>query len=213
MEGEPTTGEMNGELSTNGEHVETQVAVDMADSKLTVDDNREERCKEIPGNEQDFSGLNILELPPEMILRIFIHVDIRTIFKTVILTCKAFHQILTATDIWKTIFALKWEQTKIHKDYEYIKTWRDVYFAYDDINNFWTRKDKWALQCKKVQGHSATVDAVHIMPGLNFAVSGSRDRSAVVWDIRDFLQGDEKDEEIKEAVTLLGHKVSRPQGL
>ena len=158
--------------------------------------------------ETDFheSTLNILDLPPEMLLRIFVHIDVRAIFKTVILVCKRFHEILSEKDIWKTLFNLKWQSTKLAKDYEYISSWQDVYFAYDDIKNYWVQKNKWMLDCKKLDGHAAEVDAVHIMPGLNSAVSGSRDGNVIVWDIGGFAHGMEIDA-IKETTSLTGHKV------
>lgn len=157
--------------------------------------------------ELSFLGLNILDLPPEILLRIFIHIDIRTIFKTVILTCKRFHEILSEEDIWKTFFYLKWQNTKLARDHEYVNNWKDVYFSFDDINNFWMQPVKWSLDHKQVYGHSAPIDAVHIMPGSKFALSGSRDRTVAVWDIENFAHGEDKVKEIKEVISLAGHKV------
>eukprot|EP00795_Rhopilema_esculentum_P005276 gene5276-426_t len=162
-------------------------------------------------NEADFKhngpveGLSILDLPPEMILRIFVHLDIRTIFKTVIVTCKTFYEILSAKDIWQTVFCLKWEHINLLKDLENVNSWRSIYSTYDDVDNFWRSKGGLKLNCKKLLGHSAPVDAVHVMPGKKFAVSGSRDRSVVVWDIEKFSFEDETECDIKEAVTLSGH--------
>ena len=159
------------------------------------------------GHDPQPDGLNILDLPPEMLLRIFVHIDIRTIFKTVILTCKSFYEILSEEDIWKTLFCLKWQNTKLVKDHEYTTHWKDVYFTYDDINTFWKQNDTWKLECKQLHEHSAPVDAVHIMPGSKFAVSGSRDRNVIVWDIEKFSYGDENDVAVTKATTLSGHKV------
>lgn len=159
------------------------------------------------GHNSQPNGLNILDLPPEMLLRIFVHIDMRTIFKTVILTCKSFYEILSEQDIWKTLFCLKWQNTKLAKDHEYITNWKDVYFTYDDISTFWKRNDAWKLECKQLHEHSAPIDAVHIMPGSKFAVSGSRDRNVIVWDIDNFAHTDQNDDVIKKATTLSGHKV------
>lgn len=53
--------------------------------------------------------VNILDLPAEVILKIFSYVNIRMLFKNVILTCKYFHKILAAPGLWETLFALKFK--------------------------------------------------------------------------------------------------------
>ena len=202
-------------MATNMRDLEEKVA----DFKVRDDDNDQDAeiaktASLEEENEADFKhsdhveGLNILDLPPEMILRIFVHLDIRTIFKTVIVTCKTFYEILSAKDIWQTVFRLKWEHISLLKDLEYVNSWRSIYFTYDDVDNFWRTKGGLKLNCKKLLGHSAPVDAVHVMPGKKFAVSGSRDRSVVVWDIEKFSFEDEIECDVKEAVTLSGHTVS-----
>ncbi len=158
-------------------------------------------------NGVDNNTLNILDLPPEIILRIFVHVDIRTVFKNLIVTCKTFHQILTTEGIWKSIFSIKWENTKITKDYDYVGDWKEVYLAYSDIHSYWKRKDKFRLECKRMIGHYGSIDAVHVMPGGRYAVSGSRDRSAIVWDMQEFEHGNEGNENIVQTATLTGHTV------
>ena len=151
--------------------------------------------------------IHLLTLPPEILLRIFVNLDIRTLFKTVSLVCKAFHKILAKDEgEWKSIFSLKWENSKIRKDLNYIGDWRNLYLAYDDVHTFWSRKDKWQLTMKALNGHFAAVDAVHIMPEGSLCVSGSRDRSAKVWDITNFISGDEV-QEIESVCELDGHKV------
>eukprot|EP00794_Sanderia_malayensis_P012734 gene12734-14039_t len=163
-----------------------------------VDNNKNDE------NEENNAHLNILDLPPEMILRIFIHVDIRTIFKQVILACKAFRRILTTEGVWKSIFSLKWERMRIAKDYAYVNDWKDVYFTYDDIHSVWKRKDKFSLKCKRMTHHMGALDAVHVMPCGDFAVAGSRDRSATIWDIRDFVASNDATEEPKQVALLSG---------
>lgn len=184
----------------------------VAKLSLTAGEKEEEHgegLQQVDGvveNSEGKFGLELLDLPPEIILRIFIHMDIRTTFKTVILTCKTFHEILTTEGIWKSIFALKWENIKLTKDFDYVDDWKDVYLTYDDVDSYWKRKDKWRLECKKMDGHFSSVDAMHVMPGGQFAVSGSRDRYAIVWDMQDFNANDNAAGEVTNAVMLSGHE-------
>ena len=175
---------------------------DSMHSEINSLESKSSECDSEPGS------LNILDLPPEILLRIFVHIDIRTIFRTVIVTCKRFYEILSEQDIWKTIFGLKWQNIKLARNNEYINSWKDVYFAYDDINSFWMQNEKWQLEFSQLYGHSAPIDAVHIMPGSNLALSGSRDRNVIVWDIENFSLENEANDGIKEALTLSGHKVN-----
>ena len=114
----------------------------------------------------------IEELPPELLLNIFRFIDVRTLFGKVILTCKYFHQILTADGIWQTLFALKWEEHKVITDLEYISSWGKVYMAFEDIELFWKKTSGKRLIKRKLIGHSGTVDALHIIPSKKIYISG-----------------------------------------
>ena len=94
-----------------------------------------ERCMEIS------TGINFLDLPPEIILAIFQFVDFRTLFGVVVLTCKRFHEILSSEDIWKTLFAMKWKEDCIVSDLDYISDEKDVCFSYEDIDTFWKQRE------------------------------------------------------------------------
>ncbi|XP_066935181.1 F-box/WD repeat-containing protein 9-like [Clytia hemisphaerica] len=124
---------------------------------------------------------NIEDLPPELLLNIFRFIDVRTLFGKVVLTCKYFHDILTAEGIWQTLFALKWKEHKVVTDVDYIKSWGKVYMAFEDIEIFWKKNSGKRLVKKKLVGHSGTVDALHIMPSRKIYISGGRDRNAMVW--------------------------------
>ena len=73
---------------------------------------------------------NIEDLPPELLLNIFRFIDVRTLFGNVVLTCKYFHEILTAEGIWQTLFALKWQEHKVPGVVVTIKRNFDQYLIY-----------------------------------------------------------------------------------
>ena len=118
------------------------------------------------------SEITIEDLPPEILLNVFRYINVRTLFENVILTCKYFHQVLTADGIWKTLFALKWEKHKNIGDLDYISSWSKVYIAFEDIDTFWRGETKKLVK-RKWPGHYGTVDALHILPSKRIFASGN----------------------------------------
>ena len=122
----------------------------------------------------------ILELPPEVLLNIFRFINVRHLFGVVIRTCKSFHQILTSDGIWKTLFALKWEENDIVKDLQFINSWESLYISYEDIENFWTSNSENQLKKKALYGHYGVVDSVFIHPTKDVFVSGKFCKSCII---------------------------------
>ena len=122
----------------------------------------------------------IEHLPPEILLNIFRHVNVRTLFEKVILTCKYFHEVLTSDGIWKTLFALKWNKHKNIGDLDYISSWSKVYIAFEDIDAFWGTNRFKKLVKRKLTGHIGTVDALHILPSKKIFASGLKNLSLYI---------------------------------
>ena len=61
-----------------------------------------------------------------------------------------------------------------------------------------------------MSGHYAPVDDVHIMSCGRMCVSGSRDRTAILWHLDTFLEDDWNHGEPPKSEQLLGHDVSLP---
>lgn len=122
---------------------------------------------------EENSELNVLELPPEILLKIFCFIDVRTLYGIVILTCKHFHDVLTGEGIWKTLFAMKWKEHSVVNDLSFINSWSDMYVTFEDIDHFWKRGNyQKKIKTKKLAGHYGIVDAVYIMPSREVFVSG-----------------------------------------
>ena len=120
--------------------------------------------------------VNILDLPAEVILKIFSYVNVRLLFKNVILTCKYFHKILAGPGLWETLFALKFKEYSIVQDLPYINSLCDVCFTFEDVECYWRcrkQKNVFKLKTKKLVGHYAAVDAVHVVKQANLCVSGN----------------------------------------
>ncbi|XP_057314427.1 F-box/WD repeat-containing protein 9-like [Hydractinia symbiolongicarpus] len=149
---------------------------------------------------------SLLDLPPEILLQIFSLIDIRSVYKNVIITCKHFHELLTADGIWKILFALKWNEHNIADDLDYVWDWREVCFSYEDIDQHWKCANEQTLKTAKLAGHYAVVDAVHIMKSGTICISGSRDRTALVWNLSNFLDSTSEESYIPSVSVLNGHK-------
>lgn len=138
-------------------------------------------------DEEDLAHL--IKMPPEILLEIFRFLDFCTIFSKVIFTCKYFYKVLSSDDIWKTLFAMKWVEDDLINDLNYITNRKDVCLCYEDIDKYWKsrKKNKIKLLHCKMGSHFAPVDDVHIMPDGRFCITGSRDRSVILWDLQHFL--------------------------
>ncbi|XP_065668646.1 F-box/WD repeat-containing protein 9 isoform X3 [Hydra vulgaris] len=145
----------------------------------------------------------ILDFPLEVLLKILSFVDAKCLYEVVILTCKFFKKLINCVDVQKTIFSIKYDENVI-SDALYVNSWRTLCFTYEKVNN-WKKinKDESKLKKLKLSGHYAPVDAVHIMPCGTICVSGSRDRTALVWNLRDFI---EEGAEVPSCNILQGHK-------
>ena len=67
----------------------------------------------------DSETYNLTDLPPEILLKVFSFIDIRSLFNTVIVVCKHFHALLSG-DGWRSLFALKWEvRSNLSSDFSF----------------------------------------------------------------------------------------------
>jgi len=158
-------------------------------------------------NDPLIESLTLLDLPSEILMEIFSYVNVKNLFHSVILTCKVFHDILTAHGFWETFFASKFKNHNIRADLEYIVDLRDVCCTYEDIDKHWNYREQNKLELKKLKlvGHYASIDAAYILPNQNICVTGSRDRSALVWNLSSFME-DNSTEEITSLEVLHGHQ-------
>ena len=145
---------------------------------------------------------SILDFPLEIILNVLSFVDTKCLYEVVVLTCKFFKNLLSHVDIQKTILLIKCEKNII-SDIPFINDWKTVSYTYEKTYNWKKKKQEQKLRKVKLSGHFASVDAVHIMACGTVCVSGSRDRTELVWNLKDFL---EVGSEIPSCSILQGHE-------
>ncbi|XP_069700285.1 F-box/WD repeat-containing protein 9-like isoform X4 [Periplaneta americana] len=123
-------------------------------------------------------------IPVEIFLHICSYLDARFITHSLSVVCKRFHEILSDAAIWKSRITKRWGSVypPIPVDSDDFN-WRLACVCIEDQYEFWQRKDANMRSILRNDIHYASVDAIHLMDSGLVCVSGSRDRSIVVWDL------------------------------
>uniref|UniRef100_A0A915ATU4 F-box domain-containing protein n=1 Tax=Parascaris univalens TaxID=6257 RepID=A0A915ATU4_PARUN len=128
--------------------------------------------------------LHFMDLPTEMIVHIFEHVPSRDLWYSVRPVCRLFACIVGDTKMWHlkirnydvTLPTCQTEEENFH--------WAHCCCELERERNRWTNES--LKRRVSVTGHLATVDAVRLMETPSHrkvCITGSRDRSLVVWDV------------------------------
>lgn len=129
-------------------------------------------------------------IPVEIFLHICSYLDARFIAHSLSLVCKRFYEILSDTTLWRLRITKRWGSkyppVPVNAD---DFNWRLACVCIEDQHEFWNRKDVKMEAILRKDVHYAAVDGIHLMNSGMLCVSGSRDRSIVVWDLSDVLNG------------------------
>lgn len=60
--------------------------------------------------------MNLIDLPPEVLLTIFLHLKTKFVLKTVACVCKLFYHIIIPETTWKTRFGKIWPKRVANSD-------------------------------------------------------------------------------------------------
>ncbi|XP_021912837.1 F-box/WD repeat-containing protein 9-like isoform X2 [Zootermopsis nevadensis] len=106
------------------------------------------------------------------------------------LVCKRFHEILSDSAIWRSRISKRWGSKyppiPVNAD---DFNWRLACVNIEDQYELWNRKDIKIKSVLRKDIHYAAVDAIHLMNSGLLCVSGSRDRSIMLWDLSNVLNG------------------------
>ncbi|XP_071952494.1 F-box/WD repeat-containing protein 9-like [Antedon mediterranea] len=159
-----------------------QLSIETEDQPNEEDNDLSTSLSPIPTTDEP---LHLLVLPTEILLVIVGFLDPKFVIGKLSLVCKRFHKLVSQDAIWKM---------RIKKTY----TGQYPVIAVDDGNfdwgqacyqiekdcslwsNYKENMDFYSLNC----GHIASVDSVCLLQNGDICVSGSRDRTMNVWDLR-----------------------------
>ncbi|KAF6211142.1 hypothetical protein GE061_014257 [Apolygus lucorum] len=137
---------------------------------------------------------DISQLPVEILLMIFNHLDPTFLVNTVASVCKRFKTVLLDEEYWKIAYyrVLKSyqsvEEVKILEHYGVFKEtwrcepdihWKDLAVRLKSVNDRWNGK----LDVVKFHSSTETVGTVHILKDCNVCITGSRERCIDLWSI------------------------------
>ncbi|PNF16360.1 hypothetical protein B7P43_G10497 [Cryptotermes secundus] len=130
-------------------------------------------------------------IPVEIFLHICSYLDARFITRSLSLVCKRFHEILSDITVWRSRITKRWgnEYPPVPVDTDAFD-WRLACVCIEDQYEFWNKKDVQMKPILKSDIHYAAVNAVHLMNSGLLCVSGSRDRSIVLWDLSNVVNDD-----------------------
>jgi hypothetical protein len=134
-------------------------------------------------------SMSLDALPTEILLLIFGYLPVLNQWKCVRLVSRKFRRLLGNDRHWQLLlnrYAIVYPSTLTDSSVESFSYARACWMVE-------TERRRWLSRRKSLQiadamlsnGHTATVDAIHIVPGTGgrICVSGSRDRSMCVWDL------------------------------
>ncbi|PNF41646.1 hypothetical protein B7P43_G07628 [Cryptotermes secundus] len=144
------------------------------------------QCSDI--NVEQWSLENI---PVEIFLHICSYLDARFISRSLSLVCKRFHEILSDITVWRSRITKRWgnEYPPVPVDTDAFD-WRLACVCIEDQYEFWNKKDVQMKPILTSDIHQGAVNAVHLMNSGLLCVSGSKDRSIVLWDLSNVVNGD-----------------------
>eukprot|EP00118_Oscarella_pearsei_P004237 m.17759 g.17759 ORF g.17759 m.17759 type:complete len:412 (+) comp27550_c0_seq1:49-1284(+) len=147
-------------------------------------------------------GRKLLDLPPELLLKIFGFVPTKDAIQRVCRVCKLFHSLFFAEKRWELRYR-SYNRSKISEE-EAEVDWKKACLHREEAFP-WFRKIDHDINIFKLGGHFASLDCVHLLPDVKRCISGARDRTALIWDISE-LTHDETSTGCSPVGTLNGHK-------
>ncbi|XP_062508929.1 F-box/WD repeat-containing protein 9-like isoform X2 [Corticium candelabrum] len=162
------------------------------------------------------SSVNILSLPPELLVRILEFVPARHAILFVSLVCRQFWLLLSSHSWWKLRYGALCGSRRddVVSDVSAFDCrqscgWRNACVEREDAINLWGSTEVMENSCYHLLGHYAPIDCVKLLSGKGkqLCLSGSRDRSVNVWDL-DLISRNENFKGNNQAViaTCAGHK-------
>lgn len=121
-------------------------------------------------------------LPIEVFLHICSFLEVRDMVLTLSRVCKRFHEILSDENIWKSWIAKRWNcRYPIVPIENENFDWRGACFDIEREWKLWKSKDETVNFVNIDDVHISSVDAVVFLNTGSVCISGSRDRSMVIW--------------------------------
>ena len=127
--------------------------------------------------------MNLTELPPEVLVTIFLYLRTKFVLKTVTRVCKLFYHIITPEAAWKTRFGKIWPKRLANCDLDPIlPRWKELCHQNEEFDERWlepkTKFDSFTIN------QEFPIDSVLLLNHGMTLITGSRDRSISVKDIQ-----------------------------
>ncbi|XP_028404732.1 F-box/WD repeat-containing protein 9-like [Dendronephthya gigantea] len=126
--------------------------------------------------------MNLIDLPPEVLLTIFLYLRTKFVLNTVACVCKLFYYIITPETTWKTRFGKIWPKRVTNSDSGYISPrWKELCHQHEEFDKHWLEHemkfDSFTIS------QEFPIDSVLLMNSGKTLITGSRDRSICVKDL------------------------------
>ncbi|XP_071799264.1 F-box/WD repeat-containing protein 9-like [Asterias amurensis] len=157
--------------------------------------------------DDEMSQLTLLTLPPELLLNIISYLSARFVVHRLSLVCKELHQLISDDATWKIRISKRWpNQYPIIPVEDEEFDWKLACMEREEQWHLWTATQDMEY-FSLTNGHFGEIDTVHLMQNGEICVSGSRDRSFCVWDLRRLDQtNQEKSIKAAQVKSTDGHK-------
>nr|CAD7433793.1 unnamed protein product [Timema monikensis] len=135
-------------------------------------------------SESELQESFLLHLPVEILLHICSFLDARCVVHSLSLVCKRLHSILSDEDIWKLRIVERWQGLKYPPVDQDDIHWKKACVAMEDEYDRF-KSSEFRMKCKQWKEiHYASVDAILLINDGSVCVSGSRDRSIILWNLK-----------------------------
>lgn len=150
----------------------------------------------------------LLTLPAELLLMIFDYLDARQVIREVGFVCKTLNGMISQNQEWKLRFRKRWRRkypvVPVDDD-EF--NWKLACIEREETHSRWSKHETKMEHFSLTDAHIGAIDCVHLMNNAELCVTGSRDRTFHMWDLRK-LDAKEPNKSVKAARTkdVKGHK-------
>ncbi|KAI6184497.1 F-box/WD repeat-containing protein 9 [Aphelenchoides bicaudatus] len=137
------------------------------------------------------NSFNLIDLPTEVLEEVFYFLPAKTICKDVHQTCKRLCNISRTPVFWSSYLKRAKSFEPVSNRIVDTEPWKRA-FSFEQEEKRW-QENQSLYRYRSVQAHSATVDSliVHETPnGNRLAVSGSRDRSICLWNLKNVAENE-----------------------
>ncbi|XP_077981974.1 F-box/WD repeat-containing protein 9-like [Glandiceps talaboti] len=171
--------------STQLDHSNTSFTSTTSCSGYETSDTNQDLGDSFDGNAMHQYHLHLLDLPPEVLLHMSTFLESRFVVKTLTLVCKVFQRLFSQESTWKIRISKRWPKRYpvLHVDDDKFN-WKKACIEREDTYRLWSQHDTKMENFSLNSGHFAAIDSVHLMQGGDICISGSRDRTISIWDLR-----------------------------